>query len=77
MDGARLEKVSEFKYLGCVSDESGTYEAECRWDVASGMKVAGDIMSLVSAMSLQLECTRVLQEALLAPILLYGSETLI
>ena len=29
MDVAQLEQVSEFKYLGCVSDESGTDEDEC------------------------------------------------
>ena len=27
-DGIRLEHVSEFKYLGCVLDETGTDEAE-------------------------------------------------
>ena len=26
VDRIRLEHVSEFKYLGCVLDESGTYE---------------------------------------------------
>ena len=30
VDGIRLEHVSEFKYLGCVLDESDTDEAECR-----------------------------------------------
>ena len=30
----RLEHVSEFKYLGCVLDESGADEAECRRKVA-------------------------------------------
>ena len=29
VDGARLEHVSEFKYLECVLDESGTDGAEC------------------------------------------------
>ena len=28
VDGIRLERVSEFKYLGCVLDESGTNGAE-------------------------------------------------
>ena len=34
VDGIRLEHVSEFKYLGCVLDESGTDEAECsrKWE---------------------------------------------
>ena len=36
LDGIRLEHVSEFKYLGCVLDESGTDEAECRRMVPSG-----------------------------------------
>ena len=29
VDGIHLCHVSEFKYLGCVLDESGTDEAEC------------------------------------------------
>ena len=35
VDGIRLENVSEFKYLGCVFDESGADEAEFsrRWRV--------------------------------------------
>ena len=31
-DGIHLEHVSEFKYLGCVLDVSGTDEAECEWE---------------------------------------------
>ena len=45
VDGIRLEHISEFKYLGCVLDESGTDEAECSRKVASGKKVAGAIRS--------------------------------
>ena len=29
VEGIRLEHASEFKYLGCVLDESGTDGAEC------------------------------------------------
>ena len=29
VDVMRLEHVLEFKYLGCVLDESGTDEADC------------------------------------------------
>ena len=39
-----------------------------------GGYVAGTIRSLINAKGLQLECTRVLHEALLVPVLLYGSE---
>ena len=39
---------------GCVLDESGSDEAECRRKLASGRRVAGAIMSLVNARDLQL-----------------------
>ena len=42
----------------------------------NGRRIAGTIRSLVNARSLQLECTRVLNESLLVPVLAYGSETL-
>ena len=55
-----LERVLEFKYLGCVLDESGTDGAECSRKVASGRGVAGTISSLVNARDLQLEFVRIL-----------------
>ena len=36
VERARLEKMSGFKYLGCVLLESGTDGAECHTKVASG-----------------------------------------
>ena len=51
----RLDVVSEFKYLGCVLDESGRDEAECCMKVASPRKAAGAIRSLVNAMGLKFE----------------------
>ena len=48
IDGIRLEHVSELKNLGCVSDESGTYWAECNRKVASATWVAGAIRSLIN-----------------------------
>ena len=65
VDGICLENVSEFKYLGCVLDESGTAEAECN------RKVSGAIRSLVNAKSLQLECASILHESLLVSVLTY------
>ena len=40
VDGIRLEHVSEFKYLGCILDESGADEAGCsrRWRVGGGLQ---------------------------------------
>ena len=66
--GMQLERESESEYLGCVLDESGTNETECRRKVASGRRIAGEIRSLVNATGLQLECTRVLHESLLIPV---------
>ena len=65
----RLEHVSEFKYWGCVLDESGTDDADCSRKVASGRRVAGAIRSLVNAMSLELQCARVPLKSLLVPVL--------
>ena len=45
--------------------------------MASGIKIAGAIRSLVNARNLQLECDRVLHESLLVPVLMYGSETML
>ena len=47
--------MSEFKYFGCVLDESGTDGAECSKKVASGRRVADAIRSLVIARDFQLE----------------------
>ena len=56
VDRIRLEHVSEFKYLGCVLDESGTDGAECNRKVVSGRKVADAIRSLANARDLHLQC---------------------
>ena len=51
--------MSEFKYLGCVLDESDTYETECHRKVASKKRVPGAIRSLINARGLQLEFAKV------------------
>ena len=58
IDGIHLEHVSEYKYLGCILDESGTDWVECCRKVASGRRVAGAIGSLINARDFQLECAR-------------------
>ena len=77
VDGIHLEQISEFKYLRCILNESGTEGAGCSRKVMSWRRVAGAISSLVNARGLQLECARVLHETLLVPILMYGSETML
>ena len=69
--------MSEFKYLGCVLNESDIDGAKCRREVANGKRVAGTIRSPINAMSSQFHCDRVLHESLLVPDLTYGSETMI
>ena len=70
VDGIRLEHVSEFHYLGCVLDESGTDGAECRRKVVNGRRVVGAIRSLVNAWDIQLDWVRVLHETWLLPVLM-------
>ena len=74
VDGIRLKQVSEFKYLGCVFDES---RAECSRKVGSGRGGVGAIRYLVNARDWQIECGRVLHETLLIPVLMYVSETML
>ena len=74
VNGIRLKHVSEFIYLGCVLDNSGTDGAE---KVVSGKRVAGAIRSLVNPRDLQLECPRLFHETLLVPVLMYRSETML
>ena len=54
VDGFCLEHVTEFKYFGCVLDESVKDGAECSRNVVSGRRVAGAIRSLVNTSNLQL-----------------------
>ena len=50
---------------------------QCNWKVASGRRVASVTSSLVNGRVLQLECARILRETLLAPVLMYSSETML
>ena len=65
----RVEDVSGFNNFGCVLDESGTDETECRRMGANGRKVAGTIRSVVNARGLQLQRERMLHETLILNIL--------
>ena len=73
----QLEEMSKFKYLGWVLDELRTDVAKCHRHGGRERKFAGAIRSLVNARGLQLEGARVLHEALLMPVRLYGRETMI
>ena len=77
VDGTHLDHVSEFRYLRCVLEKSGTDGADCSRNVASGRRVASAIRSLINARDLQLQCARVLGETLIVPVLMYGSDTML
>ena len=77
LDVIQLENVSEFKYLGCILDKSGTDGAQYSRKVASGRRVTDAIRSLVNGTDLQLQYARVLHETLLVLVLSYGSETML
>ena len=57
IDVVRLEHVSKFKYLVCVSDEAGTDGAKFNRKVGSLRRVVSAMKSLVDARYLQIECT--------------------
>ena len=73
MDGARLQQVPDFKCLGCVLDELGTDDVECRRKVVSKGKAADAIRFQVSARGMQFGCARVPCDSLLVPAGLCGS----
>ena len=54
LEGVRLKHVSEFKYLICILDESGTDVAECHRKVASRRRVESVIRFLVNPRDLKL-----------------------
>ena len=70
-----MQHAFEYKYLGYISDKSGTYGSECSRNVASGRGVSGAICSIVNDRDLQLDSATALNETLLVPVLMYGSET--
>ena len=73
VDGMRLERMSEFKYLRWFWMNQ-VHIRECRRKVASGWRVACAIRYLVIARGLQLEYANVLHESLLITVLIYGSD---
>ena len=61
----------------CWMSQTCTDSAEFRRKVASGREIEVAISSLVKSRILLLECAKVLHEALLVPVLLYGSESVV
>ena len=76
VDDMQLDHVSEFKYLGCVLDDSSIDEAVSCRKVPIGVTVAGTFRSLVNR-AFQFECAVTLHETLLILVLMHGSEKIL
>ena len=70
-------KRQNYNIWGVFFNELDTDVTECRKKVVSGKKTGGDFRSLVNARGLHPQCARALHEALIVPVLFYGSETMI
>ena len=56
--GIRLENVSEFKYLGCILNESGTDGAECSRKVTNRLKCHPWLMLGICSLSVLESCMK-------------------
>ena len=61
-------------YLGSTLNGKGTDGSDCNKRVKKLRKIARAIRSLVNERNLSINCARVLNEKVLVPTLLYGSE---
>ena len=71
-----MKQVSELDYLGCLSYETDTDDAECRWKGVSGKKGSGAIRTLANGRDLQYECATMFHEELVVLVLMYGNDTM-
>ena len=46
VNGMQLKHMSEFKYLGCILEESGTDQADCRRESVSRRMVGRVLLGL-------------------------------
>ena len=73
LDGKVLENVKEFSYLGSTLNDEGTDGNDCNKRVTKGRRRAAEIRSLVNERNLSIKCSKILQEKILVPTLLYKS----
>lgn len=75
IDGARIEEVGEFCYLGDMLDRSGGSERSARTRVAAAWTKWREIASLLINRGIPLEKRAQVYEACIRSVLLYGTET--
>jgi hypothetical protein len=75
INGEAIECVSEFVYLGRLFSKDGCIDKEIERRVNAGRKVLGGVKCLAKSETLSKKARLTIRSAILAPTLLYGSET--
>merc|ERR1711888_251428 len=75
LDGAVLEEVSNFKYLGSVVDKSGSTESDVKYRLAEGAKVFGAMGQLWRTKNVGREAKKMMYEGVVVPTVLFGAES--
>ena len=74
LNGAVLEEVDQFKYLGSIIAANGGVEADVRHRVNEGCKVLGAMKGVMKNRGLGMNVKKVLYEKVVVPTVTYGSE---
>ncbi|XP_031639874.1 uncharacterized protein LOC116351868, partial [Contarinia nasturtii] len=76
LNGNLLEKVSQFKYLGCIFSEDGKFDKEFEQRRMNGNKVVAQLRSHVfNKRELSKETKLLIHQSIFRPTILYGSES--
>ena len=75
MEGAKLEEVNEFKYLGSVLCKYGSMEGEIKERAVRGRQVIGSLGRIMKGRNVSMEVKKGLRDSIVLPTLTYGSET--
>ncbi len=70
----KMEKVSEFKYLGTVLCKYGGMEGGIREQMMKGKNVVGFLTGVMKGRNVSMDVNRGLRNSILLPTLTYGSE---
>ena len=74
MNGEKLEKVTEFNYLGIIFTSSGSFYKTIKKNAEKGTKAMYEVLRKSRLHNLSVSCTVDLFIKIVKPILLYGSE---
>ena len=75
VNGKILEQMNEVVYLGSMFSRDGRYEMDVERRIAAGNKVNGALAALMRWRNVSPAARLAVHNAVLVPILLYGSET--